>query len=292
MQDSTHTAEQLEAAREFDEILGDFYPLTSYSSPESDTIAGDTSPLFSDAGDDFLTGPGGTPSLDFFGTSPFDTPYNDFLETPLFQDEPLFGDDFMFGNTDISMMDSSPPKLSETAPTLYTMSPTSPAVDFINPTATSLYPSSNNPPKPRYYDKLSSVPTGTRKNITPDTMVPLDAPTQSRQYRAPSATSRKEVPTSFARKRTRAQAFADDEDELELGDLPLNATDAQQIEYKRRQNTIAARKSRKRKLEYQQTLESELAELKMQVEQWRVRAEIYEGVLKSSGLGAAVLPTH
>ena len=37
----------------------------------------------------------------------------------------------------------------------------------------------------------------------------------------------------------------------ELPPLPANATDAEQVEYKRRQNTLAARKSRRRKLEHQ-----------------------------------------
>ncbi|KAF8914512.1 hypothetical protein CPB85DRAFT_1219085, partial [Mucidula mucida] len=231
--------------------------------------------------------------------SPFETPYDDFLTTPLFQDvgEPLISDSMdLFGGTDFGAFDFSsapaPDKVALNVDALFTLSPTTPMLDSIDPSM-SLYPSPRLPSDDSFAPSSSqrNKPTGTRKNISPETMVPLDAPTQPRQYRTPSATSRKDLPATFARKRTRSQAFGDDDDdELEPEALGPNATEAEQIEYKRRQNTIAARKSRKRKLEYQQGLENKVEELKVQLEQWRVRAEIYAGVLRSHGLAAAALP--
>lgn len=138
------------------------------------------------------------------------------------------------------------------------------------------------------------TPTGTRKNLTPEALVPIDAPTQPRTYLAPSATSRKEVPAIFARKRSRKTAFeADGEDDdgpsrpatpipgtpimsgptflASLG-LPPDASEAEQIAAKRRQNTLAARRSRKRKLEYQKHLEDSIESITKDRDSWKERA--------------------
>ncbi|KAK0187657.1 hypothetical protein F5146DRAFT_1060006 [Armillaria mellea] len=273
-----------------------------------------SSPIFKDLDEfpssNFLTGAGTSPLLDTpysdtydsFETSPFDTPLDSFLTTPIFQDGdvPLISDtdEPMFRSYEELMAAPAPSPASVKAPQLpdmtklYTMSPTSPAVDFIDPA--SVYPSPHLPveqsplplssaaahptkPTPR-----KSSATGTRKNITPETMVPLDAPTQPRRYVIPSATSRKEVPATFARKRSRSAALGDEEDELEPP--PPDATDRQMIEYKRRQNTLAARKSRKRKLEHQQQLEDQVDTLTLEKEQWKTKAEIYQSILQSHNI--------
>ncbi|TFY69012.1 hypothetical protein EVJ58_g674 [Rhodofomes roseus] len=124
-------------------------------------------------------------------------------------------------------------------------------------------------------------PTGTRKNVTPDSLVPLDAPIQPRKYVLPSSTSRKEVPAVFARKRARSSAFGD-EDELCADDLPQHDLDA--IEAKRRQNTLAARRSRKRKLEHQRGLEMTVEQERTEKEMWKARATMFEALLRSHGL--------
>lgn len=105
----------------------------------------------------------------------------------------------------------------------------------------------------------------------------------------PSATSRKEVPAGFAKKRSRSAAFADadDDDDEQLEELPPNATEKEQIEWKRRQNTLAARKSRKRKLEYTQNLEIENGGLKIDNERLRARVETLEAILGKSGFNLA-----
>ena len=178
------------------------------------------------------------------------------------------------------------------------MSPATPALESVH----SLYPSPRLPafnapaPAPAKQPaapastaaparKVSSnVATGTRRNITPDALVPLDAPTQNRRYLAPSSTSRKDLPASFSKKRSRTAAF--DDDELDGEEAPTeapgpNATELEKIEYKRRLSTIAARKSRRRKLEYKLMVEGRVEELEKESEKWRTRCKVLQEVLKS-----------
>ncbi|THV04618.1 hypothetical protein K435DRAFT_835329 [Dendrothele bispora CBS 962.96] len=79
-------------------------------------------------------------------------------------------------------------------------------------------------------------------------------------------------------------AFGDEEDEL-IGEAPgPNATEREQIEWKRRQNTLAARKSRKHKSEHQQDLENQVEDLKVEVEKWKTRSQTLEQILRSHGV--------
>ncbi|KAL0577313.1 hypothetical protein V5O48_004669 [Marasmius crinis-equi] len=139
----------------------------------------------------------------------------------------------------------------------------------------------------------STVPTGTRRNVTPHSLIPYDAPTQTRRYITPSSTSRKEMPLGFARKRKRVDSTsrakpdsASGEDELDepLEPLRPNATEKEAIEHKRRQNTLAARKSRKRKLEHLVQLENDNAELKEELESWKAKAGILASMVKAYGI--------
>lgn len=253
---------------------------------------------------DFLTSPW-TPSLDAFGESPDETPLNEFLSTPLISDNNTFNDAFdlpLFGDSYLDApLNDKAPESSTKAPSLdtanlLTMSPTSPALD-----PASLFsppqPMDNSPYLPQQQSFPPSAPqtttsqarrrttaTGTRKNLTPDSLVPLEAPTQPRRYLTPSATSRKELPAVFARKRTRHQMLEGEEDELEEAPLKPNATELEQIEWKRRQNTLAARKSRKRKLQHQQDLEYQVADLVAEKEKWKQRALTLQGVLQANGI--------
>jgi hypothetical protein len=124
-----------------------------------------------------------------------------------------------------------------------------------------------------------AVPTGTRKNVTPETLVPFNAPIQPRKYRTPSATSRKELPVTFARKRARTQGPGDEEDDV--ASPTISEEDA--IRAKRLQNTLAARRSRKRKLEYQRELEDAIEAERKEKESWRARALILEALLRDKG---------
>jgi hypothetical protein len=216
-----------------------------------------TSPLLNDGGNDA--------ELELFGGLPSYPSYEEFV-----QKEPL--SNILPGNgLDLD--------------NLYPISPTTPALN-----STSLFHSPHTPTSPSFAPSPSaslsgrrkSVATGTRKNVTPDTLVALDAPTQPRKYTTPSATSRKDVPAVFAKKRARLQAFGDEDDEPEEP-LPPNATEKEQIEWKRRQNTLAARKSRKRKLQHQLELEAKVAQLSADLEMWKVRAQTYESMLRNHG---------
>lgn len=137
--------------------------------------------------------------------------------------------------------------------------------------------------------KKGPAPTGTRKNVTPESLVPMDAPIQSRKYVTPSATSRKDVPAVFAKKkRSRSSAFGEDDDEpLDVSQLDANELDA--IEAKRRQNTLAARRSRKRKLEYQRELEASVDKEREEKEMWKARAMTFHALLVSNGLDVPAL---
>jgi hypothetical protein len=119
------------------------------------------------------------------------------------------------------------------------------------------------------------VPTGTRKNITPESLDPYEAPIQSRKYRLPSSTSHKELPATFSRKRARTQVPGEGEDGPTL-------SEEYAIEIKCLQNTLAARRGRKRKLEYQCELE-DVIEAERKKEMLRARALVLEALLRDKG---------
>ncbi|KAJ7069237.1 hypothetical protein C8F01DRAFT_1245446 [Mycena amicta] len=219
-------------------------------------------------------------------TSPVDTPFSTFIPTPLMGmqgdfDEPLITDT---ADGDNEFIDSLlafpandgdipakvlPPGLSSGK--LYTFSPSTPMLDsFDSPLTTSAslspsIPTTTNsrpviPPAPRRRSRTVPNATGTLKNISPGALIPLDAPTQRRNYRTASATSRKKVPVRF--KRSHRAAFGDEDEDEDEAELSPTLSDLELIEAKRRQNTLAARKSRKRKLEHTQMLEGMVEELK------------------------------
>lgn len=202
-----------------------------------------------------------------------------------YDDRPLFSDSFetLFP---ISKQPADPAPVVTVSPSInpnemWTISPHTPFVDkstFNSPSVQS--------DKPLPTSRRKSTATGTRKNVTPETLVPIDAPTQPRKYVTPSATSRKELPAVFARKRARSQAFGDEEDQLEDENftLPPNPTEQELIEAKRRQNTIAARRSRKRKLEYQRELEDSVEAMREERDMWKSRALTCHALLQSHGV--------
>lgn len=128
--------------------------------------------------------------------------------------------------------------------------------------------------------KPAGRPTGHRKNLSPSSLLPVNAPTQHRSYRGPSATSRKDIPAfAFASSSRRAatskkrKADADpedldgdddnDEEEMTTGKIKPRMGESE-IEAKRRQNTLAARRSRHRKLQYVRELEEKVEALMKQ----------------------------
>ncbi|PBK71578.1 hypothetical protein ARMSODRAFT_1016593 [Armillaria solidipes] len=135
-----------------------------------------------------------------FDSSPFDTPLDSFLTTPIFQGSgvPLISDtdEPRIRSYEELMAAPAPPvptkayQLPDLAK-LYIMSPISPAVDFADPA--SIHPSpflpvdqsplshpSSTTVRPTKPTPRMSSAIGTGKNITPETMVPLDDPTPPR----------------------------------------------------------------------------------------------------------------
>ena len=197
-----------------------------------------------------------------------------------------FGDDFdnmpsLFGSTaydgyDKAIVGSSLPPSDLPLPDvdMYTISPGTPAIDSISLQASPLHIDSSSV----LQTSRKTVPTGTRKNITPQSLVPFDAPIQSRKYRLPSTTSRKELPATFARKRARTQDPGEDD-----GEPGPTLSEEDAIKNKRLQNTLAARRSRKRKLEYQRELEDAIEGERKEKEMWRARALVLEALLHDKG---------
>lgn len=291
---------ELTASPEF-QSLGDSFPDDFTASPlfgdeplfDEGALFGNDSPLFGDS--PFLTSPHET-SYDDFGTSPMDTPFSEFMPTPLmtmddifdspviadrgYNDSlPLFGGATAFSALEGENSDNVVPKPMPPTDKLWTFSPSTPSLDSMDPPATS----KTRPVIPPAPQRRRTSATGTRKNITAESLIPLDAPTQRRTYVTPSATSRKAVPAGF-RKRLASEAFEDEEAEL----AALAGLDPESIEWKRRQNTIAARKSRKRKLEHQQMLEDQAATLKREVTMWRERALMAQEMLRSAGIKCSI----
>ena len=241
-----------------------------------------TSPLIeSPWEEDFLTTPallpGGDMGIDIMASPALLDNDEVYTNDPLFGDESLF-EPLTFEKLNADRRGSAPDRLS--------LGPSSEAAD--SPTASISPTSSAGGPGRKSTGKQAtktprrkSAPTGTRKNVTPDSLIPVDAPIQNRKYVSESATSRKELPAVFARKRKRASVELDEEDLLAA---PPTTNELSAIEAKRRQNTLAARRSRKRKLEHQRDLESTIENERAEKDAWKQRALAFEAILNSNGI--------
>ncbi|KAM0751159.1 hypothetical protein T439DRAFT_325309 [Meredithblackwellia eburnea MCA 4105] len=131
--------------------------------------------------------------------------------------------------------------------------------------------------------------TGCRNTTIP--AIDFNAPTMSRQYVIPSVTSRRKAPAAITakiqgKKRVKREdtpgagsstssALTDaGEEGMDPSELPDELLSA--IELKRRQNTLAARRSRMRKATHIQGLEDEIDRLKREVEQWKAKCAALE----------------
>jgi hypothetical protein len=236
-----------------------------------------TSPFMDSPLDELMTPIVGSESLDAdIYTSPMLWGNSIFADQPLFNDAVSESYVTLFPPATKQPVDPAPEVVDTSQ--MWSISPSTPALTFDDS------PPSNTKPLP--LSRRRNAATGTRKNVTPENLVSIDAPTQPRKYTIPSATSRKDVPAVFARKRARSQALGDEQDELEDDSyqLPPNPTEQELIEAKRRQNTIAARRSRKRKLEHQRELEDQVEGLKQERDEWKMKALTYHGMLKSHGI--------
>jgi hypothetical protein len=289
--------------------------MASLFSPAS-ALSDNTSPLFfpgSITPSDLDTPLFDTPSI---GPSPADLLTSpallDFTSDLEFDDMPLFpaDDPGLALNLAVAphQVDASPAGGSNTLSLagLGTMLPTM-SPQLISPSPTSS--TSDVPPsrritksKPRHapYAVPSNAatwsgtapPTGHRRNITSASLIPVNAPTQHRQYYSPSTTSRKDVPAAFAHralslahKRTAVIAGLDSphlnmDEEGEEEEMGLISA----IEAKRRQNTLAARRSRQRKLDHVRGLEELLDRMTKDRDMWKERAMRAEEKIRESGM--------
>ena len=242
-----------------------------------------TSPLIdSPWEEDFLTTPallpGGDMGIDIM-TSPALLDNDEvYTSAPLFGDEPLF-EPLTFEKLNA---DRRGPSLDSLSLKPSSEAPESPTTFISQVSSTGGSSKKSAGKQATKTARRKSVPTGTRKNVTPDSLIPVDAPIQTRKYVSESVTSRKELPAVFARKRKRASADLDDEEDLLAAPPTTNELSA--IEAKRRQNTLAARRSRKRKLEHQRELESIIDNERAEKDAWKQRALAFEAILNSNGI--------
>ncbi|KAG7100110.1 hypothetical protein E1B28_001890 [Marasmius oreades] len=187
---------------------------------------------------------------------------------------------------------SIPQMYHNQGPQLHTM-PSPPLSDSIPPTptypvtpTTSYIPTHNGHHYPQQYQQQivpvsrgPVMPAGSRRRCSPDSPLILDPP----PMRRPTLTSRKDHTHPYYPKRRPNVQVSDDDDD-ELPELPPNATDQQKIEHQRYRNTLAARRSRKRKELYKQELEQRVEQLTMETEKWRIRAEMLREMIESQGL--------
>ncbi|KAG6878608.1 hypothetical protein C0992_007855 [Termitomyces sp. T32_za158] len=259
-----------------------FSDINDFFSPDAEYL---NTPLFEDRNDDMLTGMTDfedgalfPPMEEYSGTTAKDPPQSgtpDLLDSliTMTPESPFIHD---FNTVDPSSLFCPPLIPAHTSP-LPSSAPISESNAVAPPSVPVPGPDSVPPSRKR------STATGTRKGVTPGALVDVDAPTQPRKYVLPSATSRKELPSGFAKKRSRSTAFGEDEEFNEVPPGP-DASEREQIEFKRRQNTVAARRSRKRKLEYQQNLETSVERLTRERDIWKTRATMLLEMLQSRGV--------
>ncbi|EUC54515.1 BZIP transcription factor [Rhizoctonia solani AG-3 Rhs1AP] len=266
------TLEEIITSPEFTSPLFEDTPNLSDASPftpSSSSTRQQTSPALFDYGD---TSSGGIP---LFGPSPIviNSNQNAVYGTPNLDSLQLQSAHLGFQSLDSLLPMSGSP-----------ISPSADTRDLFSPTTSPLFTDAHSV-RPDGVRSVSdpgkrTQPTGHRKNLSPEQLLDVDAPTQQRNYYGPSATSRKPVPAGFEERRAKIVAKrrrglgADGEEVSE--DVLLNAA----VEDKRRANTVAARRSRQRKLEYVKTLEDQLAEKSREVELWKERAIAAEGIVR------------
>jgi hypothetical protein len=240
-----------------------------------------------------------------FLTSPLDSPYDEVLVTPAvgFEDSyssvahltspgieatfPLISDD-TFLRHDYKHPKDAPSPTPAVATALEGLIPMPTSSVPNSPKGQTdewQLPSQTSQRRPR----RRTVPNGTRPGITPDNLIAINAPTKPRNYSGPSSTAKKEVPKYFERrKRDRdatpaVEAITNEGDNSEERDAKRSKLDeeiAEVIETKRRMNTEAARRSRRRKLEHLQELEARVDFLERDRDDWKSRALVAEAMLK------------
>lgn len=186
----------------------------------------------------------------------------------------LFNDSFAFPPT--------------TAPPFAATAPHIPSRTYVPPLPASSCPAMSNAPERRTPEApvQPHTPADRQDGAPVDSDQSPDGPTHTRNYVTPSSTSKKDIPAFYARKRARSQAFGDDEEDELPEELPpsAGATDQEKIEYRRRRNTLAARRSRQKKADKMATLEDDVRRLTSDRDTWKTRAQTLRQLLLSHGI--------
>ncbi|KIK66381.1 hypothetical protein GYMLUDRAFT_93627 [Collybiopsis luxurians FD-317 M1] len=143
--------------------------------------------------------------------------------------------------------------------------------------------------------RMASTPAnGSRRTLTPDTLPAPDASTRPRQHSVSVS------PVVESKKRSHHLSLDSDEEgdydgaespskkakegSATEGTLPAHpgpfASEPEKLAYKRRLSTLAARRSRRRKLEYKLMLEARVEELEREREKWKTRCTVLQEILK------------
>lgn len=105
---------------------------------------------------------------------------------------------------------------------------------------------------------------------------------EQRNVTPPSPRRTQKLPAS--RRLSRSHPYSDGEEEALERPPPEDATEQEKANWRRRQNTLAARKSRKRKQDQIQQLHEDVQRLSREKDVWRERALMLKQLLRSHGL--------
>ncbi|KAF5310728.1 hypothetical protein D9619_007662 [Psilocybe cf. subviscida] len=90
--------------------------------------------------------------------------------------------------------------------------------------------------------------------------------------------------SSSGRRQATPSASDEDRDNAPLLKLPSNATAEERVRYKRAQNTLAARRAKRRREAQESRMESDVVRLQREADTWRQRAKIMEDLLENAGI--------
>lgn len=112
--------------------------------------------------------------------------------------------------------------------------------------------------------------------------------THHRRHSSPNSPLSPDVPLprTVARRspNQRFLALPDDNDSSDDEPLSPNATEKERAEWRKRRNTKAARRSRKRKVQYTEQLEAIVEKLQREKDMWRTRALTLSQLLKGHNI--------
>jgi len=181
-------------------------------------------------------------------------------------------------------VDNSENDLIYSLPPPFDISPSSASTDL-----DSMFPSPSSLPHSRSISSDSMLEFVQRhpsldcykSNHTAGPLQRSEQPTPRLSVTPPTYRTQK-LPTS--RRFSRSHPYSDDDEDPLERPLPENATEQEKIDWRRRQNTLAARKSRKRKQDQMQQLQDDVQRLSKEKDVWKERALMMKQLLISHGL--------